>query len=126
MNILITGSGEGLGAELAKTLRTSGNVVFEYDRKAGLDVRRPPERWPFVNLDVLINNAGVNRIGMLEAFSEAEWDEVLDVNAKGIYMMTKALLPYLIQSRGTVLNIVSNAAHVPMTASLAYNASKGA
>ena len=41
-------------------------------------------------------------------------------------MMTKACLPKLIESKGTVLNIVSNAAHMPMTSSLAYNASKGA
>jgi NAD(P)-dependent dehydrogenase (short-subunit alcohol dehydrogenase family) len=77
-------------------------------------------------LDVLINNAGVNLIDWLENFEEHQWDEVLDVNAKGIYMMTRALLPKLIESKGTVVNIVSNAAHMPMTCSLAYNASKGA
>ena len=50
----------------------------------------------------------------------------MDVNAKGIFKMTQAYLPLLIESKGTVLNIVSNAAHMPMTCSLAYNASKGA
>ena len=54
------------------------------------------------------------------------WDKVMDTNAKGIYLMTKMLLPTLIKNKGTVLNIVSNASHMPMTCSLAYNASKGA
>jgi NAD(P)-dependent dehydrogenase (short-subunit alcohol dehydrogenase family) len=40
--------------------------------------------------------------------------------------MSQACLPLLIKSKGTIVNIVSNAAHMPMTCSLAYNASKGA
>jgi NAD(P)-dependent dehydrogenase (short-subunit alcohol dehydrogenase family) len=54
------------------------------------------------------------------------WDEVMGVNAKGIFKMTQWALPRLAASKGTVLNIVSNASHMPMTTSLAYNASKGA
>jgi meso-butanediol dehydrogenase/(S,S)-butanediol dehydrogenase/diacetyl reductase len=50
----------------------------------------------------------------------------MDINAKGIFMMTRWALPALAKSRGTIVNIVSNAAHIPMTCSLAYNASKGA
>lgn len=75
-------------------------------------------------IDVLVNCAGINRINFLPDVSEAEWDEVIDTNAKGIFLMTQALLPMLYG--GTVLNIVSNASHMPMTSSLAYNASKAA
>lgn len=75
-------------------------------------------------IDVLVNCAGINRINFLPNVEEAEWDEVMDTNAKGIYLMTKAFLPLL--EGGTILNIVSNAAHMPMTSSLAYNASKAA
>ena len=75
---------------------------------------------------MLINCAGVNLINWLENFSEEDWDKVMNTNAKGIYKMTQACLPMLIESKGTVLNVVSNAAHMPMTCSLAYNASKGA
>ncbi len=74
--------------------------------------------------DILINCAGVNEINFLEDLEEEEWDKVMDVNAKGIYLVTKAFLPQL--KGGTILNIVSNASHMPMTSSLAYNASKGA
>jgi NAD(P)-dependent dehydrogenase (short-subunit alcohol dehydrogenase family) len=74
----------------------------------------------------LINNAGINIINWLERFHEDDWDKVMDTNAKGIYLMSKACLPALKDSKGTIVNIVSNAAHMPMTCSLAYNASKGA
>jgi NAD(P)-dependent dehydrogenase (short-subunit alcohol dehydrogenase family) len=81
---------------------------------------------PPAQLDALINCAGVNITGWLEEFSEAQWDQVMDINAKGIFKMTQWALPQLIRTQGTVLNIVSNASHMPMTTSLAYNASKGA
>jgi 2-keto-3-deoxy-L-fuconate dehydrogenase len=128
-NILITGSSNGLGAALVTKLRADGHSVWCYDIKDGNDVRDPFFGGAFAEmngLDVLINNAGVNLIDWLENFEEEQWDEVMDINAKGIYMMTRALLPELIASKGTVVNIVSNAAHMPMTCSLAYNASKGA
>ena len=122
--ILVTGGGAGLGKAIANALQRDGHDVIVYDRKRGQDVCRP-EGTPPAQLDVLINCAGVN-IGWLENFSEADWDQVMDVNAKGIFKMTQWALPELIKSRGTVLNIVSNASHMPMTTSLAYNASKGA
>jgi NAD(P)-dependent dehydrogenase (short-subunit alcohol dehydrogenase family) len=50
----------------------------------------------------------------------------MDVNVKGIFKMTQAALPLLRANKGTVVNIVSNAAHMPMRCSAAYNASKGA
>lgn len=131
--ILITGSSNGLGAAMARSLRTNGHVVIDYDIEDGYDVRSPDTKIleAFGNLDhidVLINNAGVNLIDWLEDVTDADWDAVMDINAKGIFKMTQAFLPYLLKSegKGTVLNVVSNAAHMPMTSSLAYNASKGA
>jgi NAD(P)-dependent dehydrogenase (short-subunit alcohol dehydrogenase family) len=124
-NILITGSRNGLGQALAIALTAAGHNVIEYDITAGQDVRRPNLEG-IDHLDVLINNAGVNIIDWLYEFTEENWDKVMDTNTKGIFMMTQACLPLLIQSKGTVLNIVSNAAHMPMRCSLAYNASKGA
>lgn len=124
-NILITGSGKGLGKAMKDELKNQGHTVIDFNLENGDDVR-----WPLtassINVDVLINNAGVNIIDWLENFEESDWDKVMDTNAKGIYMMTRACLPSLIENKGTVLNIVSNAAHMPMTCSLAYNASKGA
>lgn len=125
--ILITGSGAGLGAALSDALYAAGHEIFHFDRKHGFDVQRPVDTYgDCPEIDVLINNAGVNKTGWLEDFSEQDWDEVLGVNAKGIFTMTKWALDALIASKGTVLNIVSNASHMPMSTSLAYNGSKGA
>jgi NAD(P)-dependent dehydrogenase (short-subunit alcohol dehydrogenase family) len=138
-NILVTGGGNGLGAAFVAVLRRHGHCVVNFDHEDGNDVRVSDyadiagllrdeqgtiEGDP--KLDILINCAGVNIINWLENFTEENWDKVMDVNAKGIYMMTRACLPMLIESKGTVVNVVSNAAHMPMTCSLAYNASKGA
>lgn len=126
--ILVTGAGAGLGLAITRTLRAAGHVVWTFDRKFGNDVRDPAGTHgePPKGLDVLINCAGINKTAWLEDLPEEQWDEVLDINAKGIYKMTQWALPELIKTRGTVLNVVSNASHMPMTTSLAYNASKGA
>lgn len=124
-DILVTGSGSGLGAALVRKLKAAGHVVYEYDLKDGLDVLKPNLEG-VERLDVLINCAGVNGIDMLEDVSDLLWNLVVDTNAKGIMKMSQACLPMLIESKGTILNIVSNAAHMPMTSSICYNASKGA
>jgi 2-keto-3-deoxy-L-fuconate dehydrogenase len=134
-NIIVTGGATGLGLALAQSLAMDGHKVFIYDVKMDTydDVTFPEGSNAAKHLlncdlpiDVLINCAGVNKIDWLEDLSSATWDEVMDVNAKGIFKMSKFFLPKLKASGGTILNIVSNAAHIPMNSSLAYNASKGA
>lgn len=126
-NILVTGGDAGLGAAIVDALRKDGHTVMSYDIKQCFDVLNPdPLLVEQFELDVLINCAGINRINWLQNVSEQDWDAVMDVNVKGIFKMTQAFLPRLIERKGTVLNIVSNAAHMPMRCSAAYNASKGA
>lgn len=126
-NILVTGGDAGLGAAIVDALRKGGHTVMSYDIKQRFDVLNPdPLLVEQFELDVLINCAGVNKIDWLQNVTEADWDHVMDVNVKGIFKMTQAFLPRLIERKGTVLNIVSNAAHMPMRCSAAYNASKGA
>lgn len=120
---LITGSASGLGLAIKQELLRRGKQVFTYDRSNGQDVTSPGE---VPEVDCLINCAGVNRINWLADVTDDEWDLVVDTNVKGILKMTQACLPSLRANRGTVLNIVSNAAHMPMRCSAAYNASKGA
>ena len=137
LRIVLTGGASGLGLAIATTLQFSGqgHKVFVWDKKFGCgehDVVNPSSECIadaidlMDGVDILINCAGVNKIDWLEKFTEQQWDEVVDTNAKGIFMMTKAFLPELVKNKGVVLNIVSNAAHMPMTCSLAYNASKAA
>jgi NAD(P)-dependent dehydrogenase (short-subunit alcohol dehydrogenase family) len=127
--ILVTGSGAGLGRAIAAALRRdAAHTVFDFDRKRGQDVRDPANTYgpPPPGLDILVNCAGVNKTAWIEDLPEAQWDEVLAINAKALYKMSQWALPELVKTRGTILNIVSNASHTPMTTSLAYNASKGA
>ena len=125
MNVVVTGAANGLGAAICSKLPKDWHIC-KIDHAYGHDVRAPHESWWPLSLDVLINCAGVNKIGWLEDFSESDWDQVLGTNAYGIFAMTKRALPALSAARGTVLNIVSDAAHRPMRGSAAYNASKGA
>lgn len=129
--IVITGASSGLGASIARQWPRRSDIV-NWSLDAGVDVR---DSLSITNtgmamlgrgasVDILINCAGVNHIDFIPDLEEEAWDRVIDTNAKGIYLVTRALLPLL--KGGTVLNIVSNASHMPMTSSLAYNASKGA
>jgi len=124
-NILITGAASGLGLALFTKL-SEDHEVWAFDAEYGHNVLSPNQDDIPDEFDVLINCAGVNFINWLPDVTDDEWDLVMDTNAKGIFKMVQACLPQLIASRGTVVNIVSNAAHMPMRCSAAYNASKGA
>lgn len=124
---LVTGAASGLGAAIAANLRAQGCLVIGYDTEyGGLDVLSPDPAFIPDRLDILVNCAGVNIINWLQDVKEEDWDRVMDVNVKGIFRMTQACLPALQAAGGTLLNIVSNAATMPMRCSAAYNASKGA
>lgn len=125
-NAVVTGAGSGLGQLIAEQLSLNGYDVVRVDHKYGHDVREPNGLLLPGHIDVLVNCAGVNRISWLEDVTDDLWDEVVGTNAKGIMKMTQRCLPALRAAQGTVLNIVSNAAHMPMRCSAAYNASKGA
>jgi len=59
-------------------------------------------------LDVVVNNAGVTKDGLLMRMSEADWDLVLDTNLKGVFNVTKAAIrPMMSQKRGKIINITS-------------------
>jgi len=125
--IMVTGGASGLGKELVRQLTDLNHEVISFDWQVGHDVCWPEESYgECPPLDVLINCAGINITDWLEDVTEKDWDGVVDVNAKGIFKMSQWALDSSRESKGTIVNIVSNASHMPMTTSLAYNASKGA
>ena len=81
----------------------------------------------FGRLDVLVNNAGVYLRGSVEETSPAEWDRVMEVNAKGAFLGTRAAIPAMrTAGGGSIVNVSSFNSLVGTTTSAAYNASKAA
>lgn len=142
LNAVVTGAASGLGRLIAAKLEMAGVRVIRYDLHfmtefAGFvsgDVRSPEatnllarvEEEFDGRLDLLVNCAGVNKINWLDDVARHEWEEVMDINAYGPFRMTQYLHGPLRAADGVVCNIVSNAAHMPMRCSAAYNASKAA
>ncbi len=80
-------------------------------------------------IDVLCNNAGVVTGGPLEATTEADWDFTMAVNAKGVFLCTQAVLPFMKPAEGntaSIVNTASVAGLVGIRHATAYCASKGA
>ncbi len=78
-------------------------------------------------LDVLVNNAAIWRGGHVADTTSEQWDAVLDINAKGVFLGTKLAIPEMRKAGGgSIINISSTAGLVGSRTSSAYSASKGA
>ena len=123
---------EGEGQDLAEQIRDAGSeAIF-----VPLDVT-VEEQWEtavatavenFGTVNVLVNNAGVSGRGRVEEVSAEEWDRVMDINAKGVFLGTKAVIPAMRQAGGgSIINISSQLGLVGTdNSSPQYQASKGA
>lgn len=80
-----------------------------------------------LQIDVLVNNAGIAHIGTVESTSEEDFDRIFRVNVKGVYNCLHAVLPGMVtRGGGVVLNLCSIAARVGLADRFAYSMSKGA
>ena len=115
----------------AEINETGGECVFIH-----LDVTQESE-WQravetavtrFGKLNVLVNNAGIVARNSIEDTSADEWDRVMDVNAKGVFLGTKAAIPEMRRAGGGSIIIISSTSGMVghQTDSGAYSASKGA
>ncbi|MBQ3225623.1 MAG: 3-oxoacyl-[Clostridia bacterium] len=134
---LITGAGRGIGREIAKKLSQMGANVVINDIAASTDADLTAEEInaqggnaiclkgdvrnfeeiekiientidKFGRIDILVNNAGITKDGLMMRMSEADWDDVLDINLKGAFLMTKAVSrPMMKQRSGTIINVAS-------------------
>ena len=77
-------------------------------------------------LDVLVNNAGIFTEGKQESLGTADFDKVMDLNVRGLFLVTRALLPALKKCNGSIVNIASMNALHPGFGTSHYDASKGA
>ena len=151
---LITGGGSGIGEAIAQTFANQDAKVFIIDQnldaanktvekinKKGLsakaykcDVSNNKNVSNVINeisktstIDILINNAGIAHIGNIEACEEKDLDHLYEVNIKGVYNCTRAIIPFMVKNKnGCIINLTSIASSVGIKDRFAYSMSKGA
>jgi len=150
---LITGSGSGIGRAIALRFAQEGarvvinDVVEERASSALEEVRQHSSessmevfdvsKWDEVQgavesiierygrIDILVNNAGVLRDNYLTKMPEEDWDFVLNINLKGPYLCSKAVVPHMMKQKdGRIVNI-SSRAYLGNRGQTNYSASKG-
>ncbi|SFR46725.1 meso-butanediol dehydrogenase / (S,S)-butanediol dehydrogenase / diacetyl reductase [Halogeometricum rufum] len=80
----------------------------------------------FGRLDVLCNNAGIITFDTVDEMDEEEWDSVMDVNVKGVFLPSRAAIPHLKESKGSIINTASIAGTIGAAGLAHYCASKHA
>ena len=158
---LVTGAARGIGAAIAVKLAENGADVAICDLKAewcdgtvaalaahgvkakgyGVDVAASAEvdacvkavLADFGRIDVMVNNAGITRDGLLMRMSDEDWDAVLNVNLKGTFLFTRAVSRPMMKNKtadgiqlgGSIINIASVVGIMGNAGQANYTASKG-
>jgi dihydroanticapsin dehydrogenase len=114
---------------LARINANGGTVSFiQADVRKSLDVQTLVDKAiaTYGTIDVVCNDAGIELIRPLIRTTEEEWDNVLDTNLKGMFLVSKFALPHLIKKKkGSIINIASQLGLVGLERWAAYCASKG-
>ncbi len=146
LNAVVTGGASGIGAATCRTLAEAGArvTIVDVDRDQAaavasdlsgasvcvLDISDEPAvnraMHALPGIDILVNNAGIGLVGTLEETASEDFRRLYSVNVEGLYLVTKACLPALLQSQGTIVNVASVAGLVGIKRRFAYCATKGA
>ena len=137
-NIIITGGSSGIGESIIDLLLKNKANVVNIDVNDNLktktiitDITNNQDVTKILNsipkkIDILINNAGIGLVGNIENTDEKDFDKIFEVNVKGLFNITKVIIPRMKQNGGSIINMASTAAIVGIDDRFAYSASKGA
>jgi NAD(P)-dependent dehydrogenase (short-subunit alcohol dehydrogenase family) len=128
--VAITGRNEGRGVQVVERIKQAGSdgIFVRADVSLAGDCQRTVDETlrKFERIDILFNNAGVFYPQTALECSEREWDEQIDVNLKGTFLMSKFALPGMIARKaGVIVNNASGWGIVGGDHAVAYCASKG-
>jgi 3-oxoacyl-[acyl-carrier protein] reductase len=147
---IVTGAGSGFGAGIARRFAAEGarvmladiNIVaaetvaaecngiaqaVDVSRDASVAAMAKAALAAFGRIDILVNNAGITHLPQpMEDVAEAEFDRILAINAKSVYLTARHIVPLMKAARsGAILNVASTAGVSPRPRLSWYNASKG-
>ena len=151
---LVTGGAMGIGGAVAKLLAKRGAKILIVDRaeeeglKTVSDIKASGGDAEFFKadvsniqncadavdkaielygrLDIVSNNAGIQRYGTVESTPENEWDDVMNINLKSVFYICKYSIPHLRKSKGNIVNMTSVQAFATQRGVAAYTTSKHA
>lgn len=152
---IITGAGAGIGQAVALLFAKEGAkvVIADLDPEAGKEtleqIKKEGGSGRFIKvnvakvndvkkmvqealkhcgrIDILVNNAGIYTKGNIITTSEEDWDRILNVNLRGVYLCSKYTIPEMIKKGGgSIVNVSSEAGLVGIKNQVAYNVSKAA
>lgn len=149
---IVTGGGSGIGAAgclafaaagarvvcAGRTLATVQQVVDDIAARQGealacqVDVSREMDVERMVSsaiarfgrIDVLVNSAGISPAGSITDITEADWDQCLDINLKGVFLAAKHVIPRMRDRGGVILNVAGTFGLRPSAGKAAYSAAK--
>jgi len=151
---LVTGGAMGIGKAVALLLSERGADIAVVDKSAEIGIKTVEEikqtgsEAVFINADVSVsddasraveetikrfgridivsNNAGIQRYGTVESTPENEWDEVMNVNLKSVYLICRSAVPHLKKTKGCIVNMTSVQAFATQRNVAVYTTSKHA
>jgi len=155
MSVLVTGGSRGIGAAIAERFATVGmKVAIHYleaheaanetarrclqyggevltvaaDLRSKEQIRRMQEKLTQYGItpDILVNNAGVSHYGILSDVTEEDWDHVMDINLKGMFLCTQAFMPHMVRQKyGRIINVSSIWGIAGASCEVLYSTAKG-